>query len=183
MWDNFALPAFALRKTPVKKLASLAAAFAASLLLSACGGNNGSSAGPPSDFAIQVGDSSVTATWTAEPDVSYWIFYGPGSNITTTNWVASGGKVLTNVTSPTIITGLVNGTTYSFTINGRKSGGPRGEGAPPPGGGARPPGDHRAASRGPTGRWARRSGRAGSTAWRAGRCSRATRRSRSAKAA
>lgn len=130
MWDNFALPAFVPRKTPVKKLASLAAALAASLLLSACGGSNGSPAGAPADFRVQVGDSSVTATWTAEPDVSYWIFYGPGANITTNNWVTSGGKVLTNVTSPTVITGLINGNTYSFTINGRKSGGPGGEGAP-----------------------------------------------------
>jgi hypothetical protein len=130
MWDNFGLPAFALRKTPVKKLLSLAAAFAASLLLSACGSSQGSAAGPPSDFRIQVGDSSVTATWTAEPDVTYWLFYGPGPNITTSNWVTSGGKVLTNVTSPQIITGFINGVTYSFTINGRKNGGPGGEGAP-----------------------------------------------------
>lgn len=130
MWDNFAHPAFALRKTPVKKLLAAAAAMAASLLLSACGGGQGSSAGAPADFRIQVGDSSVVATWTAEPDVDYWIFYGPGPNITTSNWVQSGGRVLTNTTSPTVITGLINGTTYSFTINGRKSGGPGGEGAP-----------------------------------------------------
>ena len=38
MWDNFALPGFAFRKTPVKKLLAAAAALAASLLLSACGG-------------------------------------------------------------------------------------------------------------------------------------------------
>lgn len=130
MWDNFALPGFALRKTPVKKFLAAAAAVAASLLLAACGGSQGSSSGPPSDFRVQVGDSSVTATWTAEPDVDYWIFYGPGSNITTSNWVTSGGRVLTKTTSPTVITGLVNGTTYSFTINGRKNGGPGGEGAP-----------------------------------------------------
>jgi len=130
MWDNFALPGFALRKTPVKKLLAAAAALAASLLLSACGGSQGSSSSPPPDFRVQVGDSSVTATWTGEPDVDYWIFYGPGSNITTTNWVSNGGRVLTKTTSPTVITGLVNGTTYSFTINGRKDGGPGGEGAP-----------------------------------------------------
>ena len=131
MWDNFALPAFALRKTPVKKLASLAAALAASLLLSACGGGStGGPAAPPPDFRVVAGDSSVSATFTAEPDVVYWIFYGPGPNITTGNWVTSGGRVITNVTSPTVITGLVNGLTYSFTINGRKDGGPGGEGAP-----------------------------------------------------
>jgi hypothetical protein len=130
MWDNFTLTAFAPRKTPVKKLAGLAAAFAASILLSACGGDKGSSAGPPGDFRVVTGDSSVTATWTAEPDVDYWVFYGPGENITTNNWVTSGGQVITNAISPTVITGLINGRTYSFTINGRKGGGPGGDGAP-----------------------------------------------------
>ncbi len=114
----------------MKSLASLAAALAASILLSACGGSKGGPAGAPADFRVVAGDSSITATFTAEPDVVYWIFYGPGPNITTTNWVTSGGRVLTNVTSPTVITGLVNGLTYSFTINGRKDGGPGGEGAP-----------------------------------------------------
>lgn len=113
----------------MKNLARLAAALAASLLLSACGGG-GSSADPPANFQVTAGDSSVIATWTAEPDVNYWIFYGAGTGITTTNWATSGGRVLTNVTSPQVITGLNNGEVYSFTINGRKEGGPGGPGAP-----------------------------------------------------
>jgi hypothetical protein len=116
-------------KVPVKNFLALAALMAASLHLSSCGGG-GSSASAPADFRVLAGDSSVTASWTAEPDVDYWIFYGPGSNITTTNWVTSGGGALANRTSPTVITGLVNGNTYSFTVNGRKGGGPGGDGAP-----------------------------------------------------
>lgn len=114
----------------MKKLASLAAALAASLLLSACSSDKGSPAAPPANFQVVAGDSSVLATWTPEPDVTYWLFYGPGSNITTSNWATSGGQVRTGVTSPFVLTGLVNGLTYSFTINGRTNGGPGGDGAP-----------------------------------------------------
>jgi len=114
----------------VNTLARLAAAFAATLLLSACGGGSGSSADAPPNFQVTAADSSVIATWTAEPDVNYWIFYGAGTGITTTNWATSGGRVITNATSPQIITGLTNDQVYSFTINGRKNGGPGGPGAP-----------------------------------------------------
>jgi hypothetical protein len=100
-----------------------------SLLLSGCGGK-GSSAGPPADFKATAADGSVIVTWTAEPGVDYWIFYGPGENITTTNWATSGGTVITKASPPRTIGGLVNGKTYSFTINGRKDGGPGGPGAP-----------------------------------------------------
>ena len=114
----------------VKKLALLIAS-SALLLLAACGGGgNGSSADPPADFRVVPGDGSATITWTAEPDVEYWLFYGVGPDITTSNWTQRGGVVATNVTSPRIVTGLVNGQTYSFTINGRKDKGPGGPGAP-----------------------------------------------------
>ena len=113
----------------MKKLALLLASLALALLAAGCGGK-GSSADFPANFKVTPGDAAVVVTWTAEPDVEYWIFYGPGEGITTTNWIASGGVVIPNVTSPRVITGLANGSTYSFTINGRKSGGPGGSGAP-----------------------------------------------------
>lgn len=113
----------------VKRLFLLAASMAAALLLGACGGQ-GNSADYPRDFRVVAGDASATVTWTAEPDVDYWIFFGAGPNITTANWAASNGRVITSAKSPQIITGLANGTTYSFTINGRKNRGPGGSGAP-----------------------------------------------------
>lgn len=106
-----------------------AAATAFALLLGGCG-DKGSSADPPANFKVQAADSSVIVSWTAEPDVDYWIFYGPGDSITTVNWALSGGSVITKATPPFTIGGLTNGRTYSFTINGRKDGGPGGPGAP-----------------------------------------------------
>jgi hypothetical protein len=106
-----------------------AAVTALALLLGACG-DKGSSADPPANFKATAADASVILTWTAEPGVDYWIFYAPGESITTVNWALSGGSVITKATSPATIGGLTNGRTYSFTINGRKDGGPGGPGAP-----------------------------------------------------
>lgn len=111
------------------KLALLAASMAITLLAGGCS-SQGSPADAPADFRVVAGDASVTVTWTAEPDVDYWIFYGPGDSITTENWALQGGSVLPKSTPPRTITGLTNGRTYSFTINGRKDGGPGGSGAP-----------------------------------------------------
>ena len=106
-----------------------AALTALAVLLGGCGGQ-GTSASPPANFKVTEADASVIITWDAEPGVDYWIFYGPGSNITTANWATSGGRAIVNAITPSTITGLANGTTYSFTINGRKEGGPGGPGAP-----------------------------------------------------
>jgi hypothetical protein len=115
----------------VKRLALLLSSMAFALILAGCGGGDkGSSADPPADFRVQGGDGSVVVTWTAEPETEYWIFFGVGPDITTTNWAVRGGVAITNAQSPRIITGLTNGTTYSFTINARKNKGPGGQGAP-----------------------------------------------------
>jgi hypothetical protein len=112
----------------VKKLA-LFLASAAFALLAGCG-KQGSEAEPPANFRVVPGDASVIVSWDAEPDVDYWIFFGTGTGITTDNWANRNGVAIPNATSPRIITGLRNGVTYSFTINGRKDRGPGGPGAP-----------------------------------------------------
>ena len=114
----------------MKKLLRFLASTAVVLLAAGCGSNAGSKADPPADFHVVAGDASAIVTWTAEPDVDYWIFFGAGTNITTENWATSGGRVITGAKSPLIVTGLANGVTYSFTINGRKDRGPGGSGAP-----------------------------------------------------
>ena len=111
------------------RIASLLAGLVVALLLAGCSGQ-GSSADAPADFKVVAGDASVTATWTAVEGVDYWIFYAPGENVTTSNWVSLNGRVLTKATSPQVIGGLLNGTTYSFTINARTDGGPGGPGSP-----------------------------------------------------
>ncbi|MBL0143508.1 MAG: fibronectin type III domain-containing protein [Betaproteobacteria bacterium] len=114
----------------MKKLALLLASLALALLVAGCGGAQGSAADAPTDFKVVAGDGSVRLTWTPQPDVEYWLFYGPGSDITTTNWVGRGGRAIPSAVTPAVISGLTNGVTYSFTINGRKDGGPGGPGAP-----------------------------------------------------
>ena len=112
----------------MKKLA-LFLASAAFALLAGCG-KQGSEAEPPANFRVVPGDASVIVSWDAEPDVDYWIFFGTGTDITTDNWANRNGVAIPGATSPRIITGLRNGVTYSFTINGRKDRGPGGPGAP-----------------------------------------------------
>ena len=113
----------------MNRFVSMVAALAIAAFLNGCG-SKASSADAPPDFKAVGGDSSVTITWTAAPDVEYWIFYARGSNVTSTNWLSIGGAAISKVTSPHTVGGLVNGTTYSFTMNGRKNGGPGGTGAP-----------------------------------------------------
>ncbi len=114
----------------MKKLASLLLSLAFAIAVAGCGGSQGSPADYPKDFKVVAGDSAVLISWTAEPEVQYWLFYGPGANITTSNWATSNGRAVVGATSPYTLTGLTNGSTYSFTINGRKDGGPGGPGAP-----------------------------------------------------
>jgi hypothetical protein len=104
--------------------------FASLGMLTGCG-SKGDSAPAPTDFAVTAADGRATLTWTMAPGVEYWVFYAPTSSITPTSWTSfPGAKSLLTAQSPATISGLVNGTTYAFTINGRTDGGPGGPGAP-----------------------------------------------------
>lgn len=98
--------------------------------LSGCIGSGGSSASAPTDVQAFARDSRVIVTWTMEPGVEYWIYHAAGSGVTPEN-CASMYLCDTDVkvSSPASITGLLNGTSYSFSINGRKDGGPGGAGS------------------------------------------------------
>lgn len=113
----------------MKKLALLLASLVLAIAAAGCG-SKGSPADYPANFTVTPGDGAVIISWTEVPGVEYWIFHGPGSNITTANWALSGGSVIVKPTSPYVIGGLTNGRTYSFTINARTDGGPGGPGAP-----------------------------------------------------
>ena len=113
----------------MKRFVLLIAAIGILALQSGCNSSSVSADAPP-DFKAIPGDASVTLVWTAAPDVEYWLFYGAGSGITSSNWASTGGRAVINVKSPYTVTGLVNNSTYSFTMNGRKNGGPGGAGAP-----------------------------------------------------
>lgn len=116
---------------------SLARAFArcalvlAAALAAGCGGKEGSTANPPTDLVVVAGENSATLTWTMEPDVEYWVFKAAAPDITTTNWASlPEAGVVRPAVSPQIVGGLTNGRLYSFTVNGRRDGGPGGAGTP-----------------------------------------------------
>ena len=107
------------------------------LLLSACGGG-GDPAPAPTGLTVTPAESSVSVSWDVSSGVEYWLFYGPTSIAPTdvssmAGWIGlPGGNVILDLsTSPRVITGLVNGTDYAFTANGRTDGGPGGPGATP----------------------------------------------------
>jgi Fibronectin type III domain len=92
-----------------------------SFLVCACGGGSGGPASPPASGIIVVpGNGQVTVSWTPDPDVQYWLWYAPGSTVTTTT---PGHLTRVNVSSPYVLTGLTNGATYTFAINGRTGNG------------------------------------------------------------
>ena len=101
------------------------------LFLSGCLGSGGSSASPPTDVKVIPKDGRVIATWTMDSGVEYWIFHANGTGVTPEN-CSSMPLCFTdvNVTSPAGVTkGLTNGLIFSFSINGRKNGGPGGPGS------------------------------------------------------
>lgn len=112
----------------------LAATLIAGLILVSCGGD---SAPAPTGLRVMTGDSTATVSWDMVDGVEYWLFFGPTSVAPTDTtsmqkWIGlPGGNVLLKVSSPYLVTGLVNGIPYSFSVNGRTGGGPGGSGAAP----------------------------------------------------
>lgn len=104
------------------------------LVLAACGG--GSSAPAATGVKAVATESTVTVSWDMAPGVEYWLFYGPSSLMpsdtsTMANWIHAGSTVALKVGSPFVVSGLTNGVSYSFSLDGRIDGGPAGPGTTP----------------------------------------------------
>lgn len=100
------------------------------LSLSACY-KHGDPAPAPGNVAVTAGDQSATVSWTPDPGVTYWVWCAQGASITTDNAFSLPGlRIVTDAATPTVVAGLVNGTTYSCMVNGRVNGGPGGPGSP-----------------------------------------------------
>jgi hypothetical protein len=103
-----------------------------SILLAGCGGGSGGSTPPPANVKVVPGDTSASVSWTTDPNTEYWVWVAQGNDATTSNCATTSAcKILVNVSSPFIITGLTDGTLYSVTVNSRTNNGPGGPGSPP----------------------------------------------------
>ena len=112
----------------------LVAAILAGLLSAGCGGRGHSADPPAAGLTLVPGDGVVTVSWSMDSGVDYWLFYADSPSISTSNWTSIPGSLsVIGATSPYLATGstgLINGATYSFTLNGRTNGGPGGPGTP-----------------------------------------------------
>ena len=109
-------------------------ALVSAVLVAACGGSSTSVTPPPPEGGISVvpGDSQVTVSWKETAGVEYWIFAAPNNpNLSLSTWLATTGSTYRlKVTSPFVVTGLTNGTPYSFFMTGRINSGPGGAATP-----------------------------------------------------
>lgn len=120
----------------MKRFFALVLVLSAASLLQGCLGNGGSASSPPNTVSVQAEDSRVTLTWPVSPGVEYWIYKAAGTNVTPQSCSSMPEcETFVNVTSPYVLFGikyqLIDGETYSFSINGRTDGGPGGPGTPP----------------------------------------------------
>lgn len=110
----------------LKSLRTYLTAILLSLLVVSCGGGKGSSAPPPTDFAVAEGDGQVTITWTAMAGVDYWLMYAATASPIDIKSPPGVHMWITGVTSPLVISGLTNNQPYTFAMDARIDGGPGG---------------------------------------------------------
>ncbi len=117
--------------TMLRTLTARAAMLILALTLAACG-SKGDPADPPLDIKVVPGDGQVTLSWTPADGVEYWVFYAPDTTMTLSNWTSiATARAKVGAVSPQVIDGLVNGSTYTFIVNGRTTGGKGGAGSTP----------------------------------------------------
>ena len=88
-------------------------------LVAACGGRGGP-ADPPTGLTVTAGDGQVVLSWNATAGVEYWLPYAPQSAFNSPDFTTTAGlRWVTKVTSPYVFSGLINGQTYTFALDGR----------------------------------------------------------------
>ncbi|HUL93556.1 MAG TPA: hypothetical protein VLV56_14525 [Burkholderiales bacterium] len=89
-------------------------AFAAPFALSACQGKTDPPGEAPSNVRAVPGDGLAVVSWDMLPDLTYWIFYQPGStvDVATPNSIA-----IRRTFSPRVVANLANDTQYAFVMN------------------------------------------------------------------
>jgi hypothetical protein len=88
---------------------------AASLFaLSGCAGKNDPPGEAPAGVTATPGDGVILMSWDQLSDLTYWIFYAPGTSVSPGE---VGSIALKNSVSPRAVIGLVNGTQYALVMN------------------------------------------------------------------
>jgi len=82
--------------------------------LSGCHGKTDPPGDPPTGVTATPGDGLVVISWDALPELTYWIFFQPGSTVA----VATPDSIaIRRAISPRPVTGLTNGIQYAFAMN------------------------------------------------------------------
>jgi len=68
----------------------------------------------PAGVTASPGDGLAVIGFDQEPNLTYWIFYQPGSAVVA---AAQGATILRDAISPHVVSGLTNGTQYAFVMN------------------------------------------------------------------
>jgi hypothetical protein len=115
----------------LRLLFAVIAALGFSAMIVGCGGGNRAPADPPAGGIVATpGEGNITITWNATPGVEYWLVYAASPSISATPTPTVNHVWAQAVTSPFVITGLTNGVTYSFAMNGRTGSGAGGPSTP-----------------------------------------------------
>ena len=89
-------------------------AVAGSLALSGCHGKTDPPGAAPTGVTPKAGDGLAVIQWDTLPDLTYWIFYEPGSTVA----VATPESIaIRRALSPRVVTNLANGLQYAFVMN------------------------------------------------------------------
>ena len=68
----------------------------------------------PSGVVVTPGEGLVTVNWNRDPELTYWIFYQPGSSVAP---AAPGVPLIFGAIPPQVVAGLTNETPYAFVMN------------------------------------------------------------------
>jgi len=68
----------------------------------------------PSGVVVTPGEGVVTVNWNRDPELTYWIFYQPGSSVAP---AATGVPLIFDAVPPRVVAGLANDTQYAFIMN------------------------------------------------------------------
>ncbi len=114
----------------MKVVFSWLAALAVACSIAGCGG--GSSSSQPTNVVAVPHDSSATISWNTDSGVEYWLWVATTPGVSSDNCANTPGCVIKRgVSSPYLLTGLLNGTSYTVVVNGRVNGGPGGPDSAP----------------------------------------------------